>query len=60
MSVYDIAIQKLGFPAIELFVKVSRAIKLKINQTKLLFHPSTHPIFPDKILSLLKFLQTLL
>lgn len=30
MSLYDIAVQKLGFPTIELFVKVSRKIKLQV------------------------------
>lgn len=49
MSIYDIAVEKLGFPAIELFVKVSGAIRRKVTQTKLSFHSSTNCIFSDKI-----------
>lgn len=39
MSIYDIAVQKLGFPAIELFVKVSRAKRHKLNQTWIVIPP---------------------
>lgn len=34
MSLYDIAVQKLGFPTIELFVKVGLWTSLDVNARK--------------------------